>query len=317
MSNERSPTVSVVMAVYNVAPYVADTLRSALGQTLTDIEVIVADDGSTDNTAEFAERAADHRTRVLRLPHRGPVPTLNRAIAEAKGRYLAILDGDDLWDRDKLARHVAVMDECPTSDLTFSLSRTIDEHGRDLGIVSRVWQGPLPFERLLVDNVVYSGSAVVLRLAVLRAVGGFDESLPAGYDHDLWLKIAQHRPGNVRCLPEILLSYRRRPGQISRDWRLMEACGRQIIARHSVCCGERAVVLEREALCNLYRYLAVLNYEAGETVQGLVLMARSLLASPAVFAKSRRSYLVAGALCARAVLPTPIFRVLEGLRSRC
>jgi hypothetical protein len=132
--------------------------------------------------------------------------------------------------------------------------------------------------------------------------------LHGGQDVDMWLRIARLRPDNVHCLPQVLVSYRRRTGQTTRDWRLMESCLRRIFARHG---GARALALEPEALCNLFRYLAVLNYEAGQVRQGLGLMARSFLASPRVFVRSRRSYLVAGALGARALLPSPLFRALE------
>lgn len=305
------------MAVYNVASYVAESLHSALGQTLPDLELIVADDGSTDETAEEVARAADHRCRVLRLPHVGVAAALNSAVAQARGRYLAFLDGDDLWDAAKLERHVAFMAVRPGVDLTFSRSRTIDEKGRALGLVSRRWRGPLPFERLLVDNFIVSGSATVVRCEALRAARPFDTSLAAGQDVDMWLRIARQRPDNVHGIPEVLVSYRRRPGQITRDWRLMESCLRRVLRQHSAGCGARTAGLERAALCNLYRYLAMLNYEAGHAGQGLRLLARSLLASPRAFAKSQRSYLVAGALGARALLPGPCFRALERVVRRC
>jgi glycosyltransferase involved in cell wall biosynthesis len=312
MSNlPSSATVTVVMGVYNVAAFVADALRSAQAQSLSEIEIIVADDGSTDGTADVAEQSADPRVRVLRLHHGGAAAALNRAIAEANGRYLALLDGDDLWDRDKLLRQVAFMQARPEVDLTFCLARTIDEHGRDLGLSSRGWPGPLPFERLLADNLIANCSMVVMRTEALRAAGPLDESLAGAYDYDLYLRIARQRPNNIYCVPEVLSSYRRRTGQITRDWRLMERCIRTVLKRHGVGAGILAPALEREALCNLYRYLAVLNYEAGQVGQGLALMARSLAAAPLVFARAKRSYLVTGALCTRAVLPTPIFRFVE------
>jgi GT2 family glycosyltransferase len=292
-------------------------LVSAQRQSFDDIEIVVADDGSTDPSVEVIVRVADGRVRLLRLPHAGPAAALNRAIASTRGQFVAFLDGDDVWNEDKLARQVAFMEAHPEADLTFALSRTIDENGRGLGLISRGWHGPVPFERLLVDNVITSGSAVLVRREALLAAGPFDEALAAAHDHDMWLKIAARRVGNVLCVPEVLQSYRRRSGQITRDWRLMEASMRQVFARHRASCGTNAASMEREAQCNLYRYLAVLNYEAGRIGKGGELMGRSFLASPYAFVRARRSYLVTGALCARAVLPVWLCRTLERVLRGC
>lgn len=299
------------MAVYDVSKYVQSAIASARGQDLQDLEIIVADDGSTDGTADRAEEAADLRTRVLRLPHAGPVVTLNRGIAEARGRYVAFLDGDDLWEPTKLRTHVARMEEQPEIDLTFSLSRTIDAEGRDLHMPSRAWHGPLGFERLLVDNLVANGSAVVVRRSVLRAAGPLDTSLAAAHDFDLWLRIARQRPANILCIPEILTSYRRRPGQITRDWRLMQDCLTRVYERHRSHCENPSANLDREARCNLFRYLAALNYELGEGWTGLGLLARSFAAFPGMFLRTRRSYLVMAALLSRAVLPAAVCQAME------
>ena len=305
------------MAVYDVAAYVESAIASALAQTLGDLEVIVVDDGSSDGTADLAEGMADPRLRVIRLSHSGPVLALNRGIAEAKGRYVAFLDGDDLWDRTKLEAHVTLMDQRLEVDLTFSRSRTIDAEGRDLGLASRSWQGSVPFERLLVDNIIANGSAVLVRRSALLKAGPLDPSLAAAYDWDLWLRIARQRPANVVCLPEILMSYRRRPGQITRDWRLMRACLTTIHDRHRGQGGEDKASLEREARCNLFRYLAVLNFELGHGRQGLALLARSFVASPAKFLRTQRSYLALGALLGQALLPASAFKLLERVVRRC
>jgi hypothetical protein len=156
-----------------------------------------------------------------------------------------------------------------------------------------------------------------MRMDALRVAGPLDESLAGAYDYDLYLRIARQRPNNIYCVPEVLSSYRRRTGQITRDWRLMERCIRVVLKRHGIGADALAPALERQALCNLYRYLAVLNYEAGQVGQGLALMARSLGADPVVFASSKRSYLVTGALCTRAVLPAPIFRFVERIVRGC
>jgi glycosyltransferase involved in cell wall biosynthesis len=95
----RAPTVSVITPAFNAAPYVRETLDSVLAQTFTDFEVIVVDDGSTDETAAIVDWYAqrDPRVRVVRQANRGIAAARNTAIAHARGRFLALLDSDDLW----------------------------------------------------------------------------------------------------------------------------------------------------------------------------------------------------------------------------
>jgi hypothetical protein len=196
-------------------------------------------------------------------------------------------------------------------DLTFSLSRTIDVNGNDLGMNSRPWQGALPFEKLLVDNLTATGSAVVVRRDAVLDAGMFDATLVACQDLDLWLRLALRRRDCIFCVPEVLTSYRRRPGQLTRDWRTMLACQKTVLGRYCSRAGERAGRLSREADCNLYRFLAMVNYELGNNQQGLALMARSLLASPMTFLRTTRTYVVGGALLSRLVLPAALHQMLE------
>src|SRR5438105_13431071 len=93
------PALSVVMPVYNVAPFVEQSVRSVLEQTFTDIELIVVDDGSTDDTADVVDSIGDARVCVQRVPHQGYVAATNRGIELATGEFLARADGDDVYDR--------------------------------------------------------------------------------------------------------------------------------------------------------------------------------------------------------------------------
>ena len=131
------PSVSVVMGVRNVAPFVLAAVRSALAQTHRNLEVISVDDGSTDSTPGVIRQIDDLRLRLVEQDHHGPTVALNRGVQLARGRYVGLLDGDDLWAPEKLARHVSFMEANPAVDLTFSLSRLIGEAGEDLGVTTR------------------------------------------------------------------------------------------------------------------------------------------------------------------------------------
>ena len=299
------------MGVRNVAPYVRAAIRSALAQTRGDLDVVVVDDGSTDDTVAVARQIADARLRVVPIEHRGAPAALNHGIAVSRSRYVAFLDGDDLWAPGKAARHIAFMDEAPHVDLTFSRSRLIDEDGEDLHVTTRAPRRTVQYDNLLTDNVIGNGSSVVVRRSALEQAGPFDESLRGGYDLDVWLRIARQRSANIVCLPEILTFYRRRRGQITRDWTLMGDCLERVFERHRLADPSRVTPLARIARSNRYRYMAAVAYETGACTIGVRLLGRSLRANPWHFARTPRSYLVGLALLAGVTLPGSLRRQAE------
>lgn len=301
------------MGVYNVAPYVEAAVHSALQQTITQIEVIVVDDGSTDETAALVERIEDERLRLFRREHVGAAATLNAGVAEVRAPFLAFLDGDDFWLPDRLEQHFEFMDANPGVDLSFSLSRLVGEDSSDLGITSRAASGAVRFEDLLVDNRIGNGSAVMVRTASLTAVGTFDEKLSGAYDLDVWLRLALRREECVYCIPEVLTCYRRRQGQITQNWRLMAENWLKVLDKYRREYPERVIPLEARARCNLYRFLAAAAYEGGEFRAGLELMDRSLKANPRLFLLTPRSYLIATGLLAGALLPIRLRTGLEAV----
>ena len=299
------------MGVYNVAPYIRDAVRSALQQSVEDIEVIVVDDGSTDGTPDLVCCFGDPRLRLIQTAHRGAAAALNRGVAEARSRYIAFLDGDDIWLRDRLERHLQFMELRVKADLTFSLSRLIEETSTDLGLVSRSAAGPLDFNSLFVDNIIGNGSAIMVRREALSEVGPFDETLPGVYDFDVWLRIARRRKDNICCIPEVLTLYRRRPGQITKNWRLMASAWRRVMEKFRAIDPQVVSDLEPAALCNMYRYLAAAASENGDWRAGADLLALSFRAAPSLFLRTHRSYLVAAVVLSAWMLPPASKRWLE------
>ena len=104
------PIVTVITSAYNIAPYIRESVLYALQQTYSNLEVIVIDDGSTDGIIDC----------VLKRPHRGQAPAMNVGVAEARGEYIALLDGDDVWLPQKLERHLAFHADHPDADMTYS-----------------------------------------------------------------------------------------------------------------------------------------------------------------------------------------------------
>ncbi len=190
------PRVSVIVPVYNRPAFVGAALRSALEQDCPGgLEVVAVDDGSTDDTpAVLAAIAADDdRVRIIRQENRGPAHARNRALREARGDLLALLDSDYLWLPGKLAAQVALLDAHP--DAAFAHS-DVDEFWEDgEGAWTRrpeIVSGHV-LRALLRRNVIHT-MTVVLRRTVIEQHGGFDPDYPPCEDWDLWLRIAARHP---------------------------------------------------------------------------------------------------------------------------
>jgi glycosyltransferase involved in cell wall biosynthesis len=215
------PVVSVVMAVRDCEKFVGAAVRSVLDQTFQDFELIVVDDQSVDSTCHVVRSFEDPRISVLAGLGAGSGSARNIGLRDACGKFIAFLDGDDIWDATHLAEAVSALAENDDVDVTFSLSRFIDSEGRPLRLPVRRCRGRFGFSDLLRDNVIGNGSSVAVRADAIPA-GGFNDHLTGCIDYELWLRIAHRRPRNVLCISKILTSYRRHSGQISGDWRKME-----------------------------------------------------------------------------------------------
>ncbi len=185
------PSVSVIIPTWNRATQVMAAVESALRQTLVPSEVLVCDDGSTDDTEERVRRLADPRVRWLPGPRAGrPAIPRNRGIKAARGEWLAFLDSDDAWLPDKLARQFAALRvsgrrACSTNALRAAPGRVP---------AGRVYEGSetvLGLDRLLVDNPVVCSSALIAK-SLVADVEGFPEGerLRAIEDYALWLRVA-------------------------------------------------------------------------------------------------------------------------------
>ncbi len=316
-----APQVSVVVTTYNVAPYIGDALRSALGQTFGDTEIIVVDDGSQDATLEVVRTFQDARLRLLELPHSGPVLALNAGISAARGEFLAFLDGDDVWHPGKLARHLQFLREHPDIDLTCSWYRMIDERGQDTGLAFTKGCGRISFSQLLTDNPIGNGSSVVLRRKAMLDCGLFDPSYPACYDLDAWLRLARLRPANLECVPEILTDYRRREGQMTRDAGLMERGWNQLLANMHRLAPEETAQVAAVARSNMSRFWAFAAYENANYRQAASYLGRGFRQAPWAFLRDSRNWKLLAATTAGWLLPAAVHRRLLRrvlrLQTRC
>lgn len=205
------PAVSVIVPVYNTAPYLGDALDSVLAQTFTDYEVIVVNDGSPDT--ELLERVLEPyagRVRYLRQENAGVSTARNNALAVARGRYAAMLDSDDTWHPEYLASQVAVLDADPTVHVVYPDALRFGGGAEERYSEQYAVGGDVTFGRVLARECQVYGGVTARRDAILEA-GGYDPGLRMAEDFDLWLRILR-RGGRIVYNDRVLAYYRYRPG---------------------------------------------------------------------------------------------------------
>jgi glycosyltransferase involved in cell wall biosynthesis len=305
--------VSVVLPSYNSAEFVAPAVRSVLAQTFGDYELLVVDDGSTDDSLARLRAFAGPRVEIFHQPNAGPSAAMNAGIEHSQGRYVAFLDGDDVWAEMKLERQVAFLEAHPDVALCFCWSQFIDAAGRRIGLQSRRWRGPVPFERLFADFVIGTTSSVVMRRAVFDKVGLFDPQLRWCYDVDLFLRVARLGPRAVHAVPEDLALYRRRPGQMSANWRPMQRELQVVVTRFGPEAAARSPRVIETAETNMARYLSLVACEQRDFRAAGHLLWRACGRHPAAFLADWRNWIASGATIAGVTLPGPVHRLIERL----
>ncbi len=190
--SETDLQISVIIPVYNRADLVSRAIDSVLAQSRPADEVIVVDDGSTDDTIGAVQRFGD-RVRMIQQPHSGVSAGRNRGIHEARYDWLAFLDSDDLWKPDKLQRQCKALQEQPDSLVCYT-----DEEWRKDGRWKNQSKHHQKYSGWIYARCLplclISPSSVLLHWRVLEAAGLFDEQLPACEDYDLWLRVCLRFP---------------------------------------------------------------------------------------------------------------------------
>lgn len=213
MPSRQPPLVSVVTAAYNMGRYIGETVDSILAQTHERLELIVVDDGSTDDTpAVLAAYAGDPRVRLLRQANAGQTAAKNRGLREARGEFVGFCDADDRWLPDKLARQLPRFADAPRLGVVYGDFTCIDGEGRPTATPRWPCYSGRITGKLLVDNFVHFPTALARREAIERA-GGFDESLTMAIDYDLWLRLSVD--WDFLHVPETVVEYRLWAGQMS------------------------------------------------------------------------------------------------------
>lgn len=219
------PSVSIIIPAYNPGRYLAQAIDSVIAQTFTDWEMVVVDDGSTEDISWVRDKHPS--IRLIQQENRGLSIARNVAILASTGEFIAFLDADDLWEPDKLAKQVAVMDSCPRVGLCHTLTQYVDAAGHRLDVYFDKATDSY-YDLLKICSVVISSS--IIRRECLAVASLFDPMYIHVQDYDMWLKIAKYYDLNTIMSVETL--YRVHGNNMSKDYSMVHSEVSSLLRRH-------------------------------------------------------------------------------------
>jgi glycosyltransferase involved in cell wall biosynthesis len=274
------PLVSVVIPAYNAAWCVGKAIDSVLAQHFHEFEVIVVNDGSTDDTAAVLAAYGD-AIRVVHQANGGMSSARNAGIRAARGELIAFLDADDWWLPTKLSRQVDLMRARPEIGFSSAAARVEDSQGRSVNLwACAQWEGS--FLNHLFHNgagIAGGSSALMVRSTFLQKAGGYDETLGGAEDADLWIRLAALT--DYACIPEPQVIVLRRPGSVSRNVEGMRQGAIQMMQknRHLLTPSLRGSYW-RACMAGTYGDYAKWRYRAGQRGGALMDVARMFFLAP-------------------------------------
>jgi glycosyltransferase involved in cell wall biosynthesis len=314
------PKVSVIIPAYNQAKFIAEAIQSALNQTFRDFEIVVIDDGSTDNTPEIVSAFP---VKYFRQENQRPPAARNRGIEISCGEYVAFLDSDDALFEKAIEKGVEALDACPEAGFSYGQAYLMDEKGRILGLRkagskrSCLRQGIDEIRDFLVSGNHIPSSTVIVRRSCLDEVGLFDPGLRFGSeDIDLWVRLARRYA--VAYIAEPLGKYRIHPHAISAGRRVaeIEKSNGHILDGifHDTRLGPVFSPQRASIYARLYFRLADYACASGEMKTARRYLFRSMRVHPQGFLKSL--WLPWMLYFGRTWIPLPVYSLARSIRRR-
>ena len=216
---------TIVIPVFNGSSTLREAIDSVLEQTYDHYEVLVVDDGSTDESADIVRSYDDHRLRMVQQPNGGLNSARNTGIREARSNFIGLLDADDIWHPTKLAKQMAHLLSDPTIGLSFAGSWMIDLESKPTGLRQTPQTNDITSSDLLYRNPVGNGSTPVMRRDALDEIAHphptdghicwFDEELRQSTDIECWIRLSLQTKWKIEGIEEALTGYRVNPAGLS------------------------------------------------------------------------------------------------------
>lgn len=321
--------VSIIIPLYCAEKYIADTIQSALAQTYQNFEIIIVDNGSTDRSVEVCQQFTDPRIKIIRQENRGAAGSRNTGIRHAQGEYLAFLDADDLWLREKLEKQVEHLNNSPAVGISYCWSAFIDEDGNRLGIHQKPKLKGITQRHVLCRNPISNGSTPLFRREVFDGIKFqdnlygtvedfyFDEQLYRSEDIECWLRMAIQTDWQMEGLPEMLTLYRVNSTGISANLYKQLESHKQILDKIRSYAPELLARWENLSMAYQFRYLARRAVTLKDGAAAIDMFNRSIVTDCRIlFEEPRKTLITGGAAYLLWLIPPSLYHHIENIALR-
>ncbi len=297
----EEPLISVIIPCYNAADTLQETVQSVHLQSYANWEIILVNDGSTDRTGLLAEQLAlDKNISVIHTHNSGVSAARNCGAKAAQGEYLAFLDADDLWYKEKLQNQLLFLQQNKSIGVCYSRVRFTSSAGESLKQYSAIPKKPLSAFDLLVENKLCTSSNIMCRKPLFVASKGFDTSMNYAEDQEWLIRVALQTDWGIAGIPEVLLDYRTQTDSLSSSLEKMEQGWLTLTRKVARYQPEFINNHFQQAQAIYLRYLARRALRQSEpAIIGLRYMYRALQSDASIFIRSpwRSFATLAGLLC--------------------
>ena len=315
-------TISVIVPAYNAERTILQTIESIQKQTFKDIEIIIINDGSGDQTLELLETVEDQRLKVYSYPNGGLPTARNRGISHATGDYISFIDADDLWTKDKLEKQLFALRQNPTAGVAYSWVICMIEDADNFHKITFVPDNKVSFSgniypHLLLGNFIGNGSNILARREAIESVGEFEPSLKSCEDWDYYLRLAAK--WEFVLIREAQILYLKTAGTMSSKAHIMEAEGTRVLDKAYKTLSPELQSLKNKSLANFSWYCGGLYLYRSSSDQDLaaarVRFWRAICLHPAILLK-QNTYVLLLRLLFKLTLPDNLVSNLIPLLKR-
>ena len=255
------PAISVIIAAYNSQDTIFETISSVLNQTFADFELVVIDDGSTDQTCKCVQKIEDSRVKLFPYKNGGVAKARNRGLSHANGKYIAFLDHDDLWTPDKLEAQISALKSSAEAKVAYSRTIGIYSDEKPIRFVESAaveFAGDV-YEQILTVNFVGSGSNILVDREAIDSIGGFDPVPISNEDWDFYIRLAAK--WHFAAVPKYQVIYRHAANSMSSQVERLENGGIILADKAYQTVPQNLQHLKRRFLYNHFLYCSELHLE--------------------------------------------------------